>query len=291
MNAISIENVAKLTSSALVVTLNLSVWTGRKLDKQVSREIDSEKHTKVPAGNYHKNLFAGVKSLEAIGKKANEVRTWHYFQTQPWGDNGDRLLNAALFLEYKQDLEEHEHQFEILVNNFLVEYPNLISQAAFTLGDLFDRRDYPDVDELRSKFDFKYTFSPMPTSGDFRIDINQQGLEELQAMYDRALEEKAVKAKTDTLVKVSELLHRMSDRLEDTEDGKNKIFRNSLVDNILDMCGMLHHFNIDDDPKMVALKARLEALLKGVDAESLRESDALRKNVKASVDSIITDLL
>ena len=69
MNAI--DNVAKLTSSALIVALNLSVWTGRKLDKTVSYEIDSEKNTKAHAGNYQKNLFAGVNSLKAINQKAS----------------------------------------------------------------------------------------------------------------------------------------------------------------------------------------------------------------------------
>ena len=87
------------------------------------------------------------------------------------------------------------------------------------------------------------------------------------------------------------LLHRMSERLEDTDDGKNKIFRNSLVDNILDMCSMCDHFNVDGDQKITALKHRLESVLKGVDAGSLRESDELRKSVKTSVDSIIFDLL
>ena len=52
-------NVSKLSSSALIVNLSMSIWTGRKLDKRVSEEVDQAKETRTRAGNYHKNLLAG----------------------------------------------------------------------------------------------------------------------------------------------------------------------------------------------------------------------------------------
>ena len=45
--------------SAVLVRLNISTWTGRKLDKRVSDEIDLSKNTKTRAGNYNKHLLAG----------------------------------------------------------------------------------------------------------------------------------------------------------------------------------------------------------------------------------------
>ncbi len=45
--------VSKLSGSALIVNLNLSVWTARKLDRRVSEEVDQAKSTKTRAGNYH----------------------------------------------------------------------------------------------------------------------------------------------------------------------------------------------------------------------------------------------
>jgi hypothetical protein len=49
-------NVSKLSGSALIVNLSMSVWTGRKLDKRVSEEVDQANSTKTRAGNYNKNL-------------------------------------------------------------------------------------------------------------------------------------------------------------------------------------------------------------------------------------------
>ena len=37
---------SKISSSAMLVDLSISVWTGRKLDKTVSAEVDASKNTK-----------------------------------------------------------------------------------------------------------------------------------------------------------------------------------------------------------------------------------------------------
>ena len=64
--------VSKLSSSAVLVNLSLSVWSGRKLDKRVSQEVDEAKSTKTRAGNYHKNLLAGTEKLDAILDKISK---------------------------------------------------------------------------------------------------------------------------------------------------------------------------------------------------------------------------
>ena len=48
-----------IATSAVLIDLNISVWTARKLDKRVSKEIDINKGTTTNAGNYNKHLLAG----------------------------------------------------------------------------------------------------------------------------------------------------------------------------------------------------------------------------------------
>ena len=136
-------------SNAMLVDLNMSTWTGRKLDKKVSDEIDVSKGTKAKAGNYNKKLLAGSDKLEQIQKVITAVRTWHYQQTLPWSDGGSRLLPMANFFDYKQTLNNFEKQFYDAVDSFIVEYPQLVSSSAFTPGGMFDRNEYPSADNLR----------------------------------------------------------------------------------------------------------------------------------------------
>jgi hypothetical protein len=282
--------VSKLSGSALIVNLNLSVWTARKLDRRVSEEVDQAKSTKTRAGNYHKNLLAGSGKLEQINKLAGAIRTWHYTFTQPWSDSGDRVLPMTMFVDYRARLTDYETQFGTAVNDLLNEYDTLVAAAAFQLGDLFNREDYPLREDIVGKFGFRYAFSPLPVSGDFRVDINEQGLTELRTHYEGVMAERTTTMMKDAWDRLYDVLSRMSERLaDDVVDGepKRKIFRDSLVDNAIDVCKLLKHFNTTGDTRLEAMRQQLEDAMRGVDAQSLRDSDVLREQTKNKVDALL----
>jgi hypothetical protein len=281
-------NVAKLSSSALIVNVSISVWTGRKLDKRVSEEVDQQNSTKTRAGNYHKNLLAGSGKLLDITKVANAIRSWMYTVTQPWGDNGDRVLNMSHFAEFKDRLADYETQFATSVNSFLNDYDTLVAAAAFQLGDLFNREDYPTRETIESKFGFRYSMIPLPQAGDFRVDIGEEGLKQLQDQYEGVLKTRIEGAMTEAWERLHDCLSRMSERLADSEDGKRKIFRDSLVENAIEICGLLKSFNITNDTRMDEMRKQLEDAMRGVDADSLRDSDSLREQTKRKVDNILS---
>ena len=95
----------------------------------------------------------------------------------------------------------------------------------------------------------------------------------------------------DAWDRLYDVLSRMSDRLADDvgEDGqpKRKIFRDSLVDNAVEVCKLLKHFNTTNDTRLEAMRVQLEDAMRGVDAASLRESDLLREQTKSKVDALL----
>lgn len=284
-------SVSTLPSSSLVVNLSLSIWTGRKLDKRVSEEVDQQNSTRTRAGNYTKNLFAGSGKLEELTKLSGAIRTWLYTCTQPWGDNGDRILRTSYLLEFNNRLADYEQQFGHAVNNFLNDYDTMVAAAAFQLGDLFNREDYPTREHIVNKFGFRYSIAPLPTSGDFRVDIGNEGLEELRTHYEGVMDARIKGAMQDAWDRLHDVLTKMSERLEDTVgadgDPKRKIFRDSLVENAIEVAGLLKHFNINGDTRMEEMRKQLEDAMRGVDATSLRESDSLREQTKRKVDAML----
>lgn len=287
---------ASISSSAMLVDLGISVWTGRKLDKKVSEEVDQGKGAKARAGNYHKNLLAGSEKLAEIGKIASAVRNWHYTQTSPWSDTGTRLLPATLFMDYKLRLTEYEKMFSDAVDKFLSEYDTLITQSAFTLGALFDRDDYPEPEKIRHKFAFTYTFSPVPESGDFRIDVGNQGMQELRANFESAVNTRIKTAIEDMRTQLVDQFKHMSERLADLpeprklKDGSlvfTPIFRDSLVENAVELVKNLKHLNITQDPEVEAMRSELERTIQNIDAQDLRDDDALRRDTKSRVDELL----
>jgi hypothetical protein len=258
----------------------------------VSEEVDQQNSTKTRAGNYHKNLLAGSGKLTEITKVANAIRSWLYGVTQPWGDNGDRILNMSYFMEFKDRLTDYEQQFASSVNTFLSDYDTLVSAAAFQLGDLFNREDYPTRETIEAKFAMRYSMTPLPQSGDFRVDIGEEGLKELQGQYEGVLKARVEGAMHEAWDRLHDCLSRMSERLTDDTDAngdpKRKIFRDSLIENAVEVCGLLKSFNITNDTRMDEMRKQLEDAMRGVDADSLRDSDMLREQTKRKVDSILS---
>lgn len=273
-----------IQNSSMLVDLNISVWTGRKQDKKVSEEIDAAKNTKGNAGNYHKKLLAGTK-LDEVQKLTAIIRVWHYEQTLPWSDGGSRLLPMKNFFDYKQRLGDFEKQFNDAVEDFLLEYPTLVSAAAFKLGDLYNAEEYPHADKLRDKFRFRFVFLPVPEVGDFRIDVSEEHKAQLVEQYEKFYENKLSEAMNDAWERLHECLSKMSDKLAGEE---KQIFRDSLVNNAVDLCGLLTRLNVANDTKLETARKKLESALIGVTPKDLRDDDALRKDTKAKVDEILS---
>lgn len=283
-------------NSAILVDLNISAWTGRKLDKRVSEEIDASKGTKAKGGNYHKHLLAGTDKLDAVQKIVSAVRVWHYEQTLPWSDGGSRLLPMKNFFEYKRTLSMFETQFKQAVNEMLTEYPTLVTAAAFQLGALFNRNDYPDVEAITGKFRFNYVFMPVPTAGDFRIQAADDAIAELQAQAEEHMNKRVNDAMKDIWTRLHDCLSHMSDKLTDLptprvlKDGTevySQVFRDSLVNNAVELCGLLTKLNVTDDPNLEQARHKLEEAITGVTAEGLRSDDGERDHLKKQVDDIL----
>jgi len=277
-----------IASSSLLVELSISCWTARKLDKKVGLEVDSAKNTKVKAGNYHKHLLAGSPALEAVVKYAAQVRLWNNLNTMPWSDNGQRIVTAEHFFNgFKAQMDLHKTNFDELTANFLHQYPTLISAAAFQLGDLFDREEYPDVEAIAHKFRFHYAVSPVPTAGDFRIDINEQAKAELAKQYSDHFNQRIEGAMRDIWGRLHECLLHMSDRLTDGQDGKRKVFHDTMLSNAHGLVELLGRLNVTNDQKLEDARVQLKKAISTVDTDDLKEHEEVRSEVKDKVDSIL----
>jgi hypothetical protein len=127
----------------------------------------------------------------------------------------------------------------------------------------------------------------VPESGDFRVDIGEAGMAELRANYENAYKSKVEVAMQDAKTRLHEQLTHMSERLSSADGDTKKIFRDSLIDNAVELCQVLKHLNITKDPHLEQMRYDLEQSIKHIDAQSLRESDELRKATKNKVDSLL----
>ena len=280
------HNAPTISSSAMLVELNISVWTGRKFDKQVSAEIDVQKQTTTRAGNYHKNLTADEPHFQAIGKFAGNARTYHYFSTMPWSDSGLRLLTTGMYFDYQQKISAMEQEFYRLVSVAVADWDNMIQRARVKLGDLFNIEDYPNRDEIASKYRFSVKYSPVPSVGDWRVDVGNEAMAYLNECHAKAQQENIEGAYKEVWTRTYEALTNMSNKLA---GDKKQIFRDTLVSNVCDMVNLLEKFNITGDESMRKAKVKLEDIMFGITPDALREDDDLRHDTKSKVDALLKE--
>ena len=280
------NKVPSISSSAMLVELNISVWTGRKFDKQVSAEIDTQKHTTTRAGNYSKRLFADEPIFDAIQKFAGNARTYHYHATMPWSDSGLRLLTTSMYFDYNKKVSEMEMDFDNLVSNFINQYQVLVNKSQTKLGTLFSASDYPDVQDIASKFKFSVKYAPVPDVGDWRVDVGNDAKQQLMESYITYYSANLEQAMREPWERMHEALQNMSIKLS---GDKKQIFRDTLVGNVVELCDLMDKFNVTGDPKMKQAKAKIENALLGITPDALREDDDLRLDTKSKVDSLLKE--
>jgi hypothetical protein len=282
------EHISGVSRSCVLVDLFIATYSGRKQDKRTQEEVTNAKGAASKrAASVYKSLFADCEELDSIIKFQSRARMAHYKQTLPWSDNGSRLLPVSSLLSYKETMNEYEAEFNRLVGKFLDKYDTLVAGAAFQLGTLFDRSEYPTREQVRNRFSFNVATSPLPTSGDFRLDIESEVQRDLADQYERRMTSLVESSMRDAWTRLHAVLSKISDRLTPEEDGKKKIFHETMLTNADELCELLQGLNVMNDPKLETARVKLRNALVGVSAKELREVESARVEVKRSVDEIL----
>ncbi len=280
-----------LDTCAMLVEFNASVWTARKLDKSTTDEVVTNKNAAAKdAARVNKHLLAGRTELDTVQQMIGRARNYVYDHTLPWSDSGLRLLPTVNFMAFNEKMSQFEEEFESLVASFIGIYPTLITAQALALGDMFKRDDYPTANEIMTKFAFRVGYLPVPTAGDFRVDIGNAAQEELKEKLNRMAEERVDAAMRDIRARLGEHLKRMSDRLTTDYiqgEAKQRRFHDSLVDGALELCDLTKALNVVGDPSLEQARKSLEEALLGVTPNELRKNEHIRQDTKKAVDAIL----
>ena len=277
-----------ISASAVLVELNVSVWPASKVDREITDKVNSDAGAVQGASQTKKNLFAGTSLRKDIEKFAARVRLYHNQHTLPWADKGERLLPTRLFMDYKTTMNNYEHTFNTMCNNFFVEYPRLVAEAPNALKALYKAEDYPDIEDVRTKFGFRRTVKPVPEAGDFRLDVPAEDMRELVKTFEEQQKEKLAEAVREPWERLHSEITTIAKKLTDVEgdDGKKR-YHDTLISNPLELCALLTKLNITNDPKLEEARRQLELTMLGADIESIKEDADCRKQLKSKVEDIL----
>tara|TARA_R100001509_G_scaffold648_1_gene673 strand:- start:288 stop:866 length:579 start_codon:yes stop_codon:yes gene_type:complete len=183
-----------------------------------------------------------------------------------------------------------EQEFHTLVEKFFDIYEDAVVNAQTLLGDLYNPANYPPLDVLRHKFGWRLSFVPLPTSGDFRVEMEQEQAKSLAEEYDKHYSAMFGKAIDSMMGDLMKYLARLSDRLDYKSQEDKKVFHDTVTSNITDMLENLLVPLADKDKRLHTLTRQLMDTFEGISADALREDGALRQNTKQSVDDVISSI-
>lgn len=276
-----------ISASAVLVELNISVWPASKIDREITDKVNADAGAVQGASQTKKNLFAGTSLRKDIEKFAARVRLYHNQHTLPWADKGERLLPTRLFMDYKTTMNAYEQTFDMMCNNFYIEYPRLVAEAPIALQSMYKADDYPPLEDVRMKFGFRRSVKPVPEAGDFRLDVPAGDLKELVVEFEEQQTQKLAEACREPWDRLHTELTTISKKLTDMDGEDKRRYHDSLISNPLELCQLLTKLNITNDPKLEEARKQLELTMLGADIESIKENSSARMGVKSKVDDIL----
>lgn len=267
-----------LTERALTVNLHISQWSARKYDDKVSKDIEQQ-HEAEDAGRYNKSLI-DKERMNEVQKVARKIRDFHYENTLPWGDNGERLLPSDNYFQYMEKLSELKREYDEVVEKFTSEYEELVEKSRKRLGKMFNPNDYPRKEVVKGKFGIKTVLLPV-AEADFRVNLEEEEIEELKKQAEKELNSRLKDAITDVWQRIKSQLFHMKEKLSD----KEAIFRNSLFENVKSLSDILPRLNVTKDPKIQEICEDIKSLIS--DPDAVRKSFTLREYKASEVERII----
>ena len=285
------KHLVSLATSALIVSVDVNVWTATKQDRAISNEVTRSKNASSEAGKFTKNLLADSADHKALLNYRQTVYNWLQRATYDWAGSM-RLLPVINLERFKKEYNDHEAAFNALLDKFIAAYPSIISDAAFKQGDMFNRSEYPDAVDVRSKFRIKLHVSQVPAS-DFRAGGIAQALaDDLKSQYERQTQEiidGVMNDAAERLVLIAERLQNVCAENEPDDDGKvkRKKIYDSTVTQAKEICETLQHFNLTKNLALSAAVRDLAFTLDGISVEDLRESAHARREVYEGIDDML----
>lgn len=284
-------DITTIHDRSMLAYLRIGGWSARKLDNKATKRVTTTAKATTDAARVNKHLLAAAdEKLRAIQKIGGDARRYLDEHTLPWDDAGNRLLPNEKAIEVVGTLTGFEQQYRAAVDDFVEAYPELREQAITNLGELANPDDYPPPLEVRHKFSFRLSFSPVPTGfSDVRTGLQAEQVEVLKRHYEANANRQVGEALTAAYKRLQENLSHYSARLKEKDDGSGKmqIFRDSMVENLRDTCALLKSMNVFDDPDLERLRLRVERDIAAFGPDQLRSSEILARSVKSEVDVVL----
>lgn len=233
---------------------------------------------------------SAYKAVTAV--KGRVMQYWRSL-TLPYPEPGLRLIRQSDLDAFDRQLQQFREELREAVADLDDQYLELRNAAKSRLGDLYNVTDYPP--SLAEEFAVTWEF-PSVEPPNYLQQLNPTLFEHecrrVQARFDEALQ----LAEQAFYEELSRLVNHLTERLSGADDGKPKVFRDSVVDNLTGFFERFRRLNVGSNAELDRLVDQARQTLQGVAPQQLRDNSSLRRQiagqmagVQAALDGLLVD--
>ncbi len=277
-----------IREKAMTVQFNSKCWTARKFDKAATTKHNKDQGADADASRINKLLIPKSIIDGPVKARQHAQHKIHDVFTSQWASRGVNILKATIYEEYATKMSAAEEGFWSAVETFMVRYQlfydNLYEKGPERMGGMYDRKDYPTPQEVKRKFTFKVHYAPISHSTDWRIGgLSGDETQKLAAAVAERERELLATAMRDVWGR----LHKVVGKVVDILGTADAIFRDTLIGNVVDLCGILPDLNLEDDPDLEDMRKQVERSIGTLDPAMLREDPEGRKQASKDAKEIL----
>lgn len=282
-----------LFETGCLVKLETSAWTARV--KLATKTLLNGEHADVDPRFVaaSKRLIDG-KALAEVESIRSEARAWLYSQSLPFPLDGAVFVPTSEIERIDRELVKYQARYVEAVEAFCADYPTLREAARVQLGTLYSASDYPV--NVRDRFAFGWQFITLAPPSEAQLvspKLVAQEREKFQSLMANAAQGAVAELRTRFAACVDHVVERLTG---EREDGKPKVFKDTLIVNVRDFLDGFEALNVCDDRQLRELVESTRTHLDGVEPGDLRKSESLRAhvakqmgNVQTALDGMIVD--
>lgn len=275
--------VKDLNEKAVLVQVKRRMYAPYKRDNEASDDYG--------AGSVNKHLFKdGNNRVKRTISKFTAVYKYVKQNTVPWSTGVEMLANTHYF-EFSSNLtqliDDAEQAINDLVANWDAEVAADLSRIANINPQLADPSDYPSADEVRRRFGIEVRYMPVPAADGFdpRLGMSEKDKQSLQNQLDDA----GANAGKHIIESMLDVMQKSVDKLRIPIGADQSVFRNSLVDNLVEVSDRMAKVDMTGDPQVAAAIKQLRSTAANLhqNRDSLRNVQQSRDNAVQSIDTLM----
>lgn len=238
-------------------------------------------------------LSAGKKLLDtrhpayrAVTAVRGKVQALWKERTTPFPEPGIRLIRRQEIPAFDAQMRDLRTSLAAAVAQLDERYGELKTIAHQRLGSLYNPADYPET--LVGLFGVEWDYPPTEPP-EYLLELAPAIFEQECARVASRFEEAVRLTEQAFLEEFSGLVSHLCERLTG-DTGERKVFRDSAVGNLAEFFERFRQLNVGSSEELDRLVEQAQRVVRGVDAQDLRDSNVLRGQVALQLSAVQASL-